>query len=449
MVDRARLSVAVAGILAVLLGASVVWGLSLQAKLDRVGALPGATAPPGGSDATPSPMASGSPSSGAAVPSGSVAASGSPTPSGAAEVDGAVWYPPQAGEASIVVAADSSTSEARARADVLVSGAADDEINDALDRLGDAGGGQLLLLGGRYELDAPVVLDAGGLALVGETTGNGVGYSASAIGSQVVPSDAFPDGEFLVRATPDAYGPMVSLLHLDGLERAQGLLVEGPRPTVSLNVVTQAGGAGMRFAGESTGVRPYDGFVLFNRVFDGLGIGILHDERSGDMLIEGNVVFRNEGDGFQCFGASQMYRVNHVYNNGGVGLRLIPGCVRTRLSSNKWEGNASGGVSIEGGSGFTIVGDTFAHNEADQADAPAHIEIGVRGETETTGVMLWGLSFGKGSDDNSHLIHVGSLGHEVHLGPVHSAGAFTQEAFRVDPGGELLFYEPVADPTAQ
>jgi hypothetical protein len=261
----------------------------------------------------------------------------------------------------------------------------------------------------------------------------------------LLPADGFPGGEFLVRTTAESYGPLISFLHLDGLDRAQGLNVESRRPTVTLNAVTQATDVGMRFAGESTGNRPYDGYVLYNRIFDGSGIGILHDERSGDMLIEGNIVFRNGGDGMRCFGASQMYRVNHAYNNGGVGLRIIPGCVRTRLSSNKWEGNAQGGVSIEGGSGYTIVGDTFAHNEADQAEAPSQIQIGVRGDSETTGVMMWGLSFGKGEDDNGHLVHVGSLGREVHLGPVHSNGGHTGEPYRVDAGGELAFYERVPE----
>ena len=426
----------VAVVLFVLLIGALVWAFRLQAELDVAtpespAALETASPDPG-DDTTPPPGAS---------PSTAPTA----VPSGPPEVEGAVWYPPPAGDASIIIAASDSPSEARDRADIVVDGAADDEINGALAQLGAGGGGQVRLLGGRYELDRPIMIEAGGLALVGETVGNGVGYSAEAIGSQVVPSDGFA-GEYLVQATADAYGPMISLLHLDGLDRVQGMLVEGPRPTVTLNVVTQSGGVGMRFAGESTGTRPYDGFVLFNRVFDGLGIGILHDERSGDMLIEGNVVFRNDGDGFQCYGASQMYRVNHAYNNGGVGLRIIPGCVRTRLSSNKWEGNALGGISIEGGSGFTIVGDTFAHNEVDQPDAGAHIQIGVRGESDTRGVMLWGLSFGKGSDDNPHLVHVGSRGREVHVGPIHSAGGSTGDPFRVDSGGELDFYGPVEDP---
>jgi hypothetical protein len=427
----------VAVLLFILLVGAVAWAFRLQADLDlATRASPGAQATP-----TVAPSGEGAPSADA-LPS-SAHATASP---GAAEVEGAVWYPPPADESSVIIAAPDSPAGARDRADVVVEGAADDEINAALAQLGARGGGQVRLLGGRYELDGPIVMESGGLALVGETVGNGVGYSAEAIGSQIVPSDEFEDGEFLVRATPDAYGPMISLLHLDGLDRAQGLFVEGPRPTVTLNVVTQSGGAGMRFAGESTGTRPYDGFVLFNRVFDGKGIGILHDQRSGDMLIEGNVVFRNDGDGFQCYGASQMYRVNHAYNNGGVGLRIIPGCVRTRLSSNKWEGNALGGISIEGGSGFTIVGDTFAHNEADQPDAGAHIQIGVRGESETRGVMLWGLTFGKGSDDNPNLVHVGSQGREVSIGPIHSAGGSTGDPFRVDPGGELEFYGPVEDP---
>jgi hypothetical protein len=166
------------------------------------------------------------------------------------------------------------------------------------------------------------------------------------------------------------------------------------------------------------------------------------------MLIEGNVVFRNSGDGFRCLGASQMYRVNHAYNNGGVGVRIIPGCVRTRLSSNKWEGNFEGGVSIEGGSGFTIVGDTFAHNEDEQPQPPAHIALGVRGDTETTGVLMWGLSFGKGGDENQPLVRVGSLGREIHLGPVHYNGS-VDEPFVVDPGGQLSFYEDVADPIVE
>lgn len=429
----ARLSPIVAAITTVLLVLAVAWALRLQAELaDR-------TSP----SASPSPMGSSAPSD--PEPSRTGAPAPAPT-SGDDAVGGAVWYPPSVASAAVIIAAEDSVQSARDRADVVVSGSADDEINAALREVGDAGGGQVRLLGGSYPLDATLVIDAGGVALVGETVGNGVGYAARAVGSQLIPGDAFPDGGYLIHATPDAYGPMISLLHMDGLDRARGLLVQGPRPTVTLNVVTQSSDTGLHFAGESTGSRPYDGYVLFNRVFDGAGIGILHDELSGDMLIEGNVVFRNDGDGFRCYGASQMYRVNHAYNNGGVGLRLIPGCVRTRMSSNKWEGNAQGGVSIEGGSGFTIVGDTFAHNETDQPDAGAHLQIGVRGETDTVGVLAWGLSFGKGSDDNPHLIHVGPRGEEVSIGPVHSAGGSTGEPFRIDDGAEVRFYEAGEDP---
>ena len=432
----ALLTAAAFATLTVALLVTFVWALSLQSQLDALG----------------DPLASPPPSepSAAAPQSGTESQSAVPDPSalpsGAAEVGGAVWYPATEATAYATVAAVNSSAENRSRADFVVEGAADDEINAALASLADAGGGQVKLLEGRFELDSPIIVGGNGLALVGVNVGNGAGYGDEALGSQIVPSDRFPDGGSLVVTTPDAYGPMISLLHLDGLGRVNGLNVESRRPTITLNAVTQAADVGMRFAGESTGNRPYDGYVLFNRVFDGDGIGILHDHFSGDMLIEGNVVFRNNGDGFRCLGASQMYRVNHAYNNGGVGLRIIPGCVRTRLSSNKWEGNSSGGVSIEGGSGFTIVGDTFAHNESGGADPPAHIQIGVRGDEPTTGVMLWGLSFGKGSDDNPHLVHVGSLGRDVHIGPVHSAGGSTGEPFRIDDGAEVSFYDAIADP---
>jgi hypothetical protein len=389
------------------------------------------------------------PSSSPGASESSGAPSASPSP-GDPRVGGAVWLPPQVDEAaSIVIAAPNSAPTGTARADIVVSGTADDEINAALAQLGSTGGGQVTLLEGRYELAGPVVIDGDGLALVGVNVGNGAGYAEEALGSQLVPADSFPAGEFLVRGTPEAYGALISLVHLDGLDRAQGMNIEGKRPTISLNAVTQSADVGMRFAGESTGNRPYDGFVLFNRVFDGGGIGILHDQRSGDMLIEGNVVFRNAGDGFRCFGASQMYRVNHAYENDGVGLRIIPGCVRTRLSSNKWEGNALGGVSIEGGSGFTIVGDTFAHNEEGADGAEAHLQLGVRGDAPTSGVLIWGVSFGKGDDDNPYLVHVGSRASDVHLGPMFSAGGYTDRPVLVDAGGEVEFYTSVPDPVAE
>jgi hypothetical protein len=410
------------------------WALSLQSRLDAV-RTPDAspTSEPIGTAASPEP------GSATAAPVPSV------LPTGAAEVDGAVWYPASEPAAYATVAAENSSPENRQSADFAVEGAADDEINAALAALAEGGGGQVKLLEGRFELDSPIIIDGNGLALVGVNVGNGAGYTIEALGTQIVPSDDFA-GDFLLTTTPDAYGPMISLLHFDGLGRVSGVNVESRRPTVTLNAVTQAGEVGMRFAGESTGNRPYDGYVLFNRVFDGSGIGVLHDHFSGDMLIEGNVVFRNDGDGFRCLGASQMYRVNHAYNNAGVGLRIIPGCVRTRLSSNKWEGNASGGVSIEGGSGYTMVGDTFAHNQTGGADPSAHVQIGVRGDEPTTGVMLWGLSFGKGSDDNPHLVHVGSLGRDVHIGPVHSAGGSSGEPFRIDDGAEVSFYDDISDP---
>jgi hypothetical protein len=141
-----------------------------------------------------------------------------------------------------------------------------------------------------------------------------------------------------------------------------------------------------------------------------------------------------------------MYRVNHAYENGGVGLRIIPGCVRTRLSSNKWEGNTQGGVSIEGGSGFTIVGDTFAHNESGADGADAHLQVGVRGGTATSGVLAWGLSFGKGDDDNPYLIRVGASADDIHIGPMYSSGGYTQEPILVEPGGQVEFYGPTPDP---
>jgi hypothetical protein len=427
-------------VIAVFLALLVVWlgirVVDLQRQLDA-GSGPGSS-PTIADDSPPDETEPASPSagSGASSPAGSPVADVAP---------GRTWYPPTAPSGSLVIASARASQEERARADVVVEGSADDEINAALETVGSRDGGQVTLTAGVFELAEPITIDGDGVALVGTNVGNGAGYAESALGTMLVPADGFPNDAFLVQTTPDAYGPLLSLLHLDGLGRAQGLNVESRRPTITLNAVTQARGTGMRFAGESTGNRPYDGYVLYNRVFDGSGIGILHDSRSGDMLIEGNIVFRNEGDGMRCLGASQMYRVNHAYNNGGVGLRIIPGCVRTRLSSNKWEGNAEGGVSIEGGSGFTIVGDTFAHNEADQDDPPAQIQVGVRGEQETVGVMIWGISFGKGSDDNPNLVHVGSLGREVHLGPVHSNGGFTDEPYRVDDGGELSFYEAVPE----
>lgn len=436
MPSLSRAGVVTVAFLLLLLFGAIVWAASLRAELDSIAA-----------DATTSPtLQSPEPersadASATALPSGTAEA---PSP-GAEELGGATWYPGTDAAAYALVAAEDSSAENRDRADFAVSGSADDEINAALASLSDIGGGQVTLLEGTYELDAPITIDGNGLALVGVNVGNGAGYAIEAHGSKIVPSDRFPEGEFLIRTSADAYGPMVSLLHLDGLDRAQGLSVESQRPTITLNAVTQAGGTGMLFSGESVGNRPYDGYVLFNRVFDGNGIGIHHANRSGDMLIEGNIVFRNDDDGFRCEGASQMYRVNHAYNNGGMGIRIIPGCVRTRLSSNKWEGNQLGGVSIEGGSGFTVVGDTFAHNETNQPDAGAHLQVGVRGDRPTVGVMLWGLSFGKGEDDNPHLVHVGPSGQEVHIGPVHSNGGYTSDPFRIE-GEDVRFYDAVVDP---
>jgi hypothetical protein len=398
----------------------------------------------------PDPSATPSGPSEPPASAGESPASGVPAPSleaGDPLLDGAVWYPPvvEDGSYALVAAADSS-EENRDRADYVVSGTADDEINDALDDLARNGGGQVRLLEGHFELAAPIVISGDGLALVGVNVGNGAGYSEAATGSQIVPAPDFPDGEFLVVASSEAYGPLISLLHVDGGDRAQGINVEAVRPTVSLVAVTQSSGVGIRFGGESVGRRPYDGFVLFNRVFDGQGIGILHDERSGDMLIEGNVVFRNDGDGFVSRGASQMYRLNHAYNNAGVGIRLVPGCVRTRLQANKWEGNQQGGLSIEGGNSFSIVGDTFGHNEAENGESAAHIQIGVRGETETTSVLLSNLAFGKGDDENPYLIHFGPLARDVHVGPVTSFGGYLVQPYLEDPGSEVEFYGPIPDP---
>jgi parallel beta helix pectate lyase-like protein len=387
---------------------------------------------------------SGTPGSGAPTPSGEPSL---PFGSGDPALDGAIWYPPQVDDgAYALVAAVDSSAENRQRADFVVRGTADDEINAALRSLAQTGGGQVKLLEGRYEIAAPIIIAGDGLALVGVNVGNAAGYAEAALGSQIVPADSFPDGEFLVQATSDSYGPLISLIHVDGANRAQGIDIEATRPTVTLNAVTQSSDVGLRFAGQTTGRRPYDGYVLFNRVFDGHGIGILHDQRAGDMLIEGNVVFRNGGDGFLSRSASQMYRLNHAYNNDGVGIRLVPGCVRTRLTSNKWEGNTLGGLSIEGGSGFTIIGDSFADNDGSADSSVAHIQLGVRGDTETRGVMLSDLAFGKGDDGNPYLIEFGSLAKDIHVGPVTSNGGYRISPFLEDPGSEVQFYGPIPDP---
>ena len=274
-----------AGVLGLLVIGALAWRVTdLQRQVDAL------------SSSSPQP-ASSLASSGAPEPAASEQApSPRPTATGSAEVGGAVWYPATVPDnGSIVVAPADAPESALEHADVVVSGTADDEINAALAELASTDGGQVTLLAGVFELGQPIEVDGDGQALVGTNVGNGAGYQESALGSMLVPAESFPDGEYLVRTTAEAYGPMISLLHLDGLDRAQGLNVESRRPTVTLNAVSQSSGVGMRFAGESTGNRPYDGFVLFNRVFDGGGIGILHDERSGDMLIEGNVVFRNRG----------------------------------------------------------------------------------------------------------------------------------------------------------
>lgn len=405
------------------------------------GVLVGALLPRSSTQAPSTPNPSGVPSAGSANPS----ATATPGP-GDPELGGAVWYPPQPTGGVFLIAAADASAASKGSADVVVSGSADDEINAALTELGSHGGGEVKLSEGRFELARPVVISGDGLALVGVNVGNGAGYSESALGSQLVPAESFPDDQFLVQATPDAYGPLISLIHIDGLDRAQGMDVEGIRPTVSLTAVSQSSGVGIRFAGASTGRRPYDGFALFNRVFDGHGVGILNDELAGDMLLEGNVVFRNDGDGFLSRSASLMYRMNHAYNNGGVGIRLIPGCVRTRLSSNKWEGNAEGGISIEGGSAFTIVGDTLADNNPQGGFANAQIAIGVAGDRPTTGVLLSDLAFGKGNDANAYLIHFGSLARDVSVGPISSQGGFRHAPFLEDRGSEVHFYGPIPDP---
>ncbi len=375
------------------------------------------------------------------------AIAGSPSPeAGDPSLGGAIWYPPQPSGAFVLIAASDASAASKAAASVVVAGTADDEINAALANLASHGGGEVKLSEGRFELARPVVISGDGLALVGINVGNGAGYGEAALGSQLVPAESFPNDGFLVQATPNAYGPLISLVHVDGMDRAQGIDVEGIRPTVSLTAVSQSSGVGIRFAGASTGRRPYDGFALFNRVFDGHGVGILNDELAGDMLLEGNVVFRNDGDGFLSRSASLMYRMNHAYNNGGVGIRLIPGCVRTRLSSNKWEGNAEGGISIEGGSAFTIVGDTLADNNPQGGSANAQIAIGVAGDRPTTGVLLSDLAFGKGDDANSYLIHFGSLARDVSVGPISSQGGFRHAPFLEDPGSEVRFYGPIPDP---
>jgi hypothetical protein len=430
--------------MAVLAVAAGIWGLTLQARVARLDAF---------CKASPTDPACGDRVDVSLLPLPSVSPSGpapsvvpSPSPSGDPALGGAMWFPPRADAASsIIIAAENSSASGRARADVVVRGSADDEINAALAQLSTIGGGQVTLLEGRYELDQSIQIDGDGLSLVGVNVGNGAGYAEEALGSQLVPSARFPAGQFLVNAGPEADGVLIALIHLDGMDRAQGMNVEGKRPTISLSAVSKSSDVGIRLAGESTGNRPYDGFVLFNRVFDGGGIGILNDTLSGDMLLEGNVVFRNRGDGFRCYGASEMYRVNHAYENGGVGLRIIPGCVRTRLSSNKWEGNAQGGVSIEGGSGYTIIGDTFAHNEDSSSTPQAHLQIGVRG-APTQGVMVWGLSFGKGGDENPYLIQVGSSARDVHIGPLYSSGGFTRRAVFIEHGAEVDFYDATQAP---
>lgn len=420
----------------ILLPAGVLLGVLIGAFLPRSNAQ------------APSPSPSALPSAASINPSatpGPSTPSESPQP-GDPQLDGAVWYPPQPAGAFVLIAAADASAASKASADVVVSGTADDEINAALDELASHGGGEVKLSEGRFELANPVIISGDGLALVGVNVGNGAGYSESALGSQLVPAESFPNDAFLVQATPDAYGPLISLIHVDGLDRAQGMDIEGIRPTVSLTAVSQSSGVGIRFAGASTGRRPYDGFALFNRVFDGHGVGILNDELAGDMLLEGNVVFRNDGDGFLSRSASLMYRMNHAYNNGGVGIRLIPGCVRTRLSSNKWEGNAEGGISIEGGSAFTIVGDTLADNNPQGGFAKAQIAIGVAGDRPTTGVLLSDLAFGKGNDANAYLIHFGSLARDVSVGPISSQGGFRHAPFLEDRGSQVRFYGPIPDP---
>jgi hypothetical protein len=442
------LTFALAVLAVLVVGIGLAWALGLQqrvARLDAFCARQPANEACGSGGAIPSAAGTASTGSGSASPGASAAPSG-----GDPAVGGAIWMPPRVDDsASILIAASNSSEPGKERADVVVEGTADDEINQALRDLAQIGGGQVTLLEGRFELAQPVVIEGDGLSLVGVNVGNAAGYQEAALGSQIVAGPTFPAGQFLVQAAGEAYGPLISLVHVDGMNRAQGINVEGKRPTVTLNAVTKSSDVGIRFAGESTGNRPYDGFALFNRVFDGAGIGILNDQLSGDMLIEGNVVFRNGGDGFRCYGASEMYRVNHAYENEGVGLRLIPGCVRTRLSSNKWEGNSQGGVSIEGGAGFTIVGDTFADNENGAADAQAHLQIGVRGDTATIGVLAWGLSFGKGDDENPYLIEVGSTAEDVSIGPMFSSGGYTRHPVQVDPGGQVQFLPAGRDPIVE
>jgi len=351
----------------------------------------------------------------------------------------AVEEPPEPpAKDALVVAAKDSPADAKAQADYIGDGVADDvEIQAAVDTMGAAGGGKVILLEGTYQLSDAVYMAS-------HTTLEGQGYDTLLIQQSAnrcitvqgetdvtirnLRADANGKGGYAIDVRELAKRVIIENVWAFNALDDEITVVHGAEDVIIRNSTVRGDYGGGSKANIETGDEAKRVTISNNTLLGG------HEDRMGiavnrhpgqydwgeDIVITGNIINGVKADGINAGGNRITISGNSLSNIGGYGVKMTGGTDHN-ITDNIINGVKADVINVEA-QGMTISGNIMNDVKGDGIRAGGN-GIAVSGNS-LSDIGGYGIKMTKGKDHNitDNIINNVNI-NNGYLGGIHTWGA--------------------------
>ena len=270
---------------------------------------------------------------------------------------------------AIIVAANNSTQAEKDAADYVATGTGDQAtINSALSDADPAGSGkkvgQVLLLGGTYNLSAAVsVPNNVTLAGTGAATILAVPNAQNGTYNMITNTDTTTGTKITIRdlqidgnKANQTSGTMTGI-YLSGMGAGTGSSARSGAKVVNVTIRSLFSGFGIILDNASNNT------ITGNTLLANATTGIVLQNSSNNNTITGNTTQGNGNYGFYLDGSSNNTFTGNTSQGNGNGVRVDNSSNNNTFSANTFQGNTNFGIDIRGASnGNTVTGNTSQGN---------------------------------------------------------------------------------------
>ncbi len=368
------------------------------------------------------------------------------------------------GGESLVVAGAGAPAKVLSRADYVATGTNDQTvINAAINALGAASGRVCCV--GDFSLSDSILVNKGGISLVGVAAGQSTGGSQVSIGTRFKKATAFVGPVILVQTTANdkpAHGVLLRDFMVEGAflgTDSDGILFRSNMGRIDNVHVKRMTGWGIKLRGYTAAERgvgatsdwdTYDSGLIGVQVADCYNTGVRSTATAGggvwfstaapDGHMVNCVIFNNY-DNLRIGSASEQITGCHFYDAERYNVWFDGGGSRSKLIGCKIEGAGQHGImmdnTISGTSDVIIVGNNLKNNGDLLTNTYDHINITGISSNGTSRTLIVGNAFSKdsatatltrnainmSSASQSTLIDGNTFGSDTHYGSTRISGS--------------------------